>query len=852
MRSALIFSAVAASAAVAPPRIELDLSAMSAMGAHTPIVGVHDLGITQPDGTAVASRQDYSERCPAGGSTDHTNCPFPNAKAYDHLDQAVTVTTRVKITDDDGTAKDLLVADVDFAQRSTYLFHYDAQDSHGNHAEQVLFMLELDDETKPTIDISPCGAAAQTVEANNGWTLCDTGVPTATDNIDGSLTPTYKVVNPTGGTSCAAGSSFATAAAQITNLVVGQFEITICAVDFANAYGESGQSNTHCVPKTVTVEDTTKPTIQIDGVNAHTQECSVAYVESGATVTDTLDTDGNGLTIAATLASDVDVDTVGDYTVTYNAVDANNNHAVEQTRVVHVRDTVAPTATLTGGSIVHYSGRTFADTGVTCVDDCDKALPAVTMAWNRPWDDKGIGHYTRTYTCCDASTNCHSVERNFEVIDDSQPIITIQGAEHETYEANNNYEYTDKGATCHDYVDGVLSHAVQVSGLVVHMDIPGVYVIRYDCEDQSGNDAEPMNRTVVVQDTQCPTLTLLGEQQVIIEAGFEYVDAGATATDDLDGTLSQCGSRHQDAAGTSLAAGNSQCTGWWTDGDTVTYASAFYSHRSCREIKSAYSAAGDGIYMITTYVAATKQFARTSVWCDMTSGAGNTYYAVVCGSEQVSPYTTAQQGDCANYGLKMAIFDANQDKSAAVAKFDATNFPGAAPATTNNYLCSTNDAAVADLATDPHHDKWLRRSNHISHDLISRAEAGKYVIFYHAKDAHDNHECSTLTRSVLVRDTLPPVITLHLKNQLIHQSKGDQVGIDSQANPAGDSTVNPYLASSYTGPTAGTVANNFMAEQAQTSSVNGWVIGAVASAVSGLALLANTLRKTDAAVSVPV
>jgi hypothetical protein len=66
MRSALIFSAVAASAAVAPPRIELDLSAMSAMGARTPIV--RDLGITQPDGvTAVASRQDYSEALPRLG-----------------------------------------------------------------------------------------------------------------------------------------------------------------------------------------------------------------------------------------------------------------------------------------------------------------------------------------------------------------------------------------------------------------------------------------------------------------------------------------------------------------------------------------------------------------------------------------------------------------------------------------------------------------------------------------------------------------------------------------------------------------------------------------------------------------
>ena len=45
-----------------------------------------------------------------------------------------------------------------------------------------------------------------------------------------------------------------------------------------------------------------------------------------------------------------------------------------------------------------------------------------------------------------------------------------------------------------------------------------------------------------------------------------------------------------------------------------------------------------------------------------------------------------------------------------------------------------------------------------------------------------------------------------------------------------------------------------MAEEPATTAVNGWVIGAVASAVSGLALLGYSLRKSAApvATSVPV
>merc|ERR1719473_1110075 len=96
-----IASLLPLAAAVAPPRIELDLSAMTSAAVVGPNTGTG----THPDGTAVNTRHDWTETCAAGTST-HTSCPFPNAAAYDHHDQKVAVTTRVRLIDNDGTASD--------------------------------------------------------------------------------------------------------------------------------------------------------------------------------------------------------------------------------------------------------------------------------------------------------------------------------------------------------------------------------------------------------------------------------------------------------------------------------------------------------------------------------------------------------------------------------------------------------------------------------------------------------------------------------------------------------------------------------------------------------------------------
>merc|ERR1711898_1348 len=74
-------------------------------------------------------------------------------------------------------------------------------------------------------------------------------------------------------------------------------------------------------------------------------------------------------------------------------------------------------------------------------------------------------------------------------------------------------------------------------------------------------------------------------------------------------------------------------------------------------------------------------------------------------------------------------------------------------------------------------------------------------------------------RTVTVKDTLKPVIHLKFGRNTFHKSAAADKGVNGQRNPAA----------------------RLMAE---TSSVNGWIVGAIASAVAGVALLALGNKQT--------
>merc|ERR1711871_788203 len=113
-------------------------------------------------------------------------------------------------------------------------------------------------------------------------------------------------------------------------------------------------------------------------------------------------------------------------------------------------------------------------------------------------------------------------------------------------------------------------------------------------------------------------------------------------------------------------------------------------------------------------------------------------------------------------------------------------------------------------------------------------------------------------RTVTVKDTLRPVITL--KYNSVKVAQGD-VGVGQ--DHAVDTTTDQFDSDTRAYPSDNTYTSqgNFADDSSQhpslmaeenTSSVNGWVIGAIASAVAGLALLGYSTRRTAVATSVPV
>ena len=127
-----------------------------------------------------------------------------------------------------------------------------------------------------------------------------------------------------------------------------------------------------------------------------------------------------------------------------------------------------------------------------------------------------------------------SIEKEFTLtlndLDDTAPVITLQGDSNITHEAGP--EYVDAGAKWNDSVDG--NGTADANG-TVNSQVPGIYLITYTYTDSSGNPAVPVTRTIEVVDTTPPVISLIGDQNVTHLASTTYIDQGAKWNDIVDG-----------------------------------------------------------------------------------------------------------------------------------------------------------------------------------------------------------------------------------------------------------------------------------------------------------------------------
>ena len=132
------------------------------------------------------------------------------------------------------------------------------------------------------------------------------------------------------------------------------------------------------------------------------------------------------------------------------------------------------------------------------------------------------------------------IEYNTGGGDTTPPVITLVG--NQELNVTVGTTYNDAGVTANDDTDGDITGNV-VTVNPVDTNTEGTYTITYNVSDAANNNAVEVTRTVHVvsggaADTTPPVITVSGTNPLSITEGTAYTDAGATATDDVDGDVS--------------------------------------------------------------------------------------------------------------------------------------------------------------------------------------------------------------------------------------------------------------------------------------------------------------------------
>lgn len=285
---------------------------------------------------------------------------------------------------------------------------------------------------------------------------------------------------------------------------------------------------------TVTVNDVTPPIPTLSSLPTLTGTCSVTagvpttiQTPTGPKVVIELPTatDNCGGLIGASTEDERTYDEPGSHTVTWNYTDAAGNTVSQpQTVIVTGNDTAAPVPDVTNLPTV-TDECSVALNPPTATDNC---AGTVTGTTNDPTAYNAVGTYTVHWTYTDGTGNSSSQNQTVVVTDVHAPTIALEGPSSMTVECHTSFD--DPGVTIDD--NCLLTNVVITKTGLPNENQPGTYTVTYTATDGGGNHAS-VQRTVIVQDTIKPVITLVGGNMTV-ECHTSFNDPGASASDACD------------------------------------------------------------------------------------------------------------------------------------------------------------------------------------------------------------------------------------------------------------------------------------------------------------------------------
>jgi hypothetical protein len=362
------------------------------------------------------------------------------------------------------------------------------------------------DTTPPVISLN----GDVTLTTTKGDTYTDAGA-TALDDLTGDIT-SYMITTGT-----------------VDTATIGTYTIVYNISDFA---GNAAVPVTRTV---VVVLNSTPPVISLIGNATITIMVGDTYIDAGATAMDNID---GTITGNITTSGTVNTAIAGTYLITYTVTDSDGNVAIPVTRtIVVIADLISPSIVLIGDvTITLMVGNTYTDAGATATDNIDGTITGSIITTGAV-NTAVAGTYTITYNVSDAAGNAATpiIRTVIVLADTTPPTISLVGDTTITLMVGDTY--TDAGATATDNINGTITGNIITTG-TVNTAVPGTYTITYNVSDAAGNAATPIIRTVIVlADTTPPVISLIGAATIALMVDDTYTDAGATATDNIDGTI---------------------------------------------------------------------------------------------------------------------------------------------------------------------------------------------------------------------------------------------------------------------------------------------------------------------------
>jgi hypothetical protein len=200
-------------------------------------------------------------------------------------------------------------------------------------------------------------------------------------------------------------------------------------------------------------------------------------------------------------------------------------------------DDIPPVITLSGNATVDVElGSTYADAGASA-NDANHGTTNVFASGTV--DANTVGVYVITYTATDLSGNTATLTRTVNVVDTTNPVVTVLGTNPITFELGQ--PTYDDGATATDASGSVtvVGPTPAEWGAAVDSSTAGSYTVTYTSTDASGNIGTA-TRTVNIVDTVNPVFTssstFIVDENVTAVGTVTASDASGSVTFTISGT----------------------------------------------------------------------------------------------------------------------------------------------------------------------------------------------------------------------------------------------------------------------------------------------------------------------------